>query len=90
MSMSDKLICNYWNVKDIRHQTLTDRTMRTQAFASCRKIECTEKGVADQRSNIFQNLKIKASSHLLVVYEPHREKTGFLPMRKQRRRSASR
>ena len=26
---------------------------------------------------------------LLVVFEPHREKTGFLPMRKQRRRSAS-
>ena len=24
------------------------------------------------------------------IYEPHREKTGFLPMRKQRRRSASR
>ena len=26
----------------------------------------------------------------LLKYEPHREKTGFLPMRKQRRRSASR
>ena len=26
----------------------------------------------------------------LVVIEPHREKTGFLPRRKQRRRSASR
>ena len=24
------------------------------------------------------------------AFEPHREKTGFLPMRKQRRRSASR
>ena len=24
------------------------------------------------------------------IYEPHREETGFLPMRKQRRRSASR
>ena len=24
-----------------------------------------------------------------VLYEPRREKTGFLPMRKQRRRSAS-
>ena len=24
-----------------------------------------------------------------IVNEPHREKTGFLPMRKQRRRSAS-
>ena len=24
------------------------------------------------------------------LFEPHREKTGFLPMRKQRRRSASR
>ena len=24
-----------------------------------------------------------------VTFEPHREKTGFLPMRKQRRRSAS-
>ena len=24
-----------------------------------------------------------------VLIEPHREKTGFLPMRKQRRRSAS-
>ena len=27
---------------------------------------------------------------LCVTFEPHREKTGFLPMRKQRRRSASR
>ena len=26
----------------------------------------------------------------VLLYEPHREKTGFLPMRKQRRRSASR
>ena len=26
----------------------------------------------------------------LYLIEPHREKTGFLPMRKQRRRSASR
>ena len=26
---------------------------------------------------------------LICKYEPHREKTGFLPMRKQRRRSAS-
>ena len=25
-----------------------------------------------------------------TTYEPHREKTGYLPMRKQRRRSASR
>ena len=25
-----------------------------------------------------------------LTHEPHREKTGFLPMRKQRRRSASR
>ena len=25
-----------------------------------------------------------------VLFEPHREKTGFLPRRKQRRRSASR
>ena len=25
-----------------------------------------------------------------IEYEPHHEKTGFLPMRKQRRRSASR
>ena len=25
-----------------------------------------------------------------LLYEPHREKTGFLPRRKQRRRSASR
>ena len=25
-----------------------------------------------------------------ALYEPHREKTGFLPRRKQRRRSASR
>ena len=25
-----------------------------------------------------------------LLYEPHREKTGFLPMRKQKRRSASR
>ena len=27
---------------------------------------------------------------LCFLYEPHREKTGFLHMRKQRRRSASR
>ena len=26
----------------------------------------------------------------IIINEPHREKTGFLPMRKQRRRSASR
>ena len=26
----------------------------------------------------------------IILNEPHREKTGFLPMRKQRRRSASR
>ena len=26
----------------------------------------------------------------LDTYEPHREKTGYLPMRKQRRRSGSR
>ena len=26
----------------------------------------------------------------IVIYEPHREKTGLLPMRKQRRKSASR
>ena len=24
-----------------------------------------------------------------ILYEPHREKTGLMPMRKQRRRSAS-
>ena len=29
-------------------------------------------------------------SDLVPSYEPHREKTGFLPGRKQRRRSASR
>ena len=28
--------------------------------------------------------------HIAAQHEPHREKTGFLPMRKQRRRSASR
>ena len=27
---------------------------------------------------------------IISIYEPHREKTGFLPRRKQRRRSASR
>ena len=40
---------------------------------------------------IFISRFIKADvvfSFLLL--EPHREKTGFLPMRKQRRRSASR
>ena len=26
---------------------------------------------------------------IVCLYEPHREKTGFLPMRKQRRRSAA-
>ena len=30
------------------------------------------------------------SLHITFSYEPHREKTGFLHMRKQRRRSASR
>ena len=29
-------------------------------------------------------------SYLYLIYEPRREKTGFLHMRKQRRRSASR
>ena len=28
--------------------------------------------------------------NMLLKYEPHRGKTGFLPRRKQRRRSASR
>ena len=31
-----------------------------------------------------------ASVFHIETYEPHREKTGFLPRRKQRRRSASR
>ena len=30
-----------------------------------------------------------ASISIQFTYEPHREKTGLLPMRKQRRRSAS-
>ena len=34
---------------------------------------------------IFNNLLSQAGK----LNEPHREKTGFLPMRKQRRRSAS-
>ena len=32
----------------------------------------------------------EGSSKVLLCSEPHREKNGFLPMRKQRRRSASR
>ena len=35
-------------------------------------------------------LKPNYSVNFSVIYEPHREKTGFLHMRKQRRRSASR
>ena len=38
----------------------------------------------DSSVNMYMNRGV------LVIYEPHREKTGFLPMRKQRRRSASR
>ena len=38
----------------------------------------------DSSVNMYMNRGV------LVIYEPHREKTGFLPRRKQRRRSASR
>ena len=31
----------------------------------------------------------KSRLHVLTLYEPRRKKTGVLPMRKQRRRSAS-
>ena len=34
-------------------------------------------------------INVSLSQHTFLN-EPHREKTGFLPMRKQRRRSASR
>ena len=33
--------------------------------------------------------KTQKSDYVSYLNEPHREKTGFLPMRKQRRRSAS-
>ena len=37
-----------------------------------------------------QQLSILFQVHVLVtLFEPHQEKNGFLPMRKQRRRSAS-
>ena len=35
-------------------------------------------------------LEMRMSACPIASYEPHREKTGLLPMRKQRRRSASR
>ena len=40
----------------------------------------------------FINLKFLVSGHqvwLYSLFEPHREKKGLLPLRKQRRRSAS-
>ena len=49
--------------------------------------------------DVRSKTRIVIQSKLAVLYdllfkslqiEPHREKTGFLPMRKQRRRSASR
>ena len=45
-------------------------------------LQCTGK-------HFFLNLK-PVLHFMRSDYEPHREKTGFLPMRKQRRRSASR
>ena len=41
------------------------------------------------QTTIFQSCQSKAIAYW-VLNEPHHEKTGFLPMRKQRRRSASR
>ena len=38
----------------------------------------------------ISDLKIRDTFDSMCLIEPHREKTGFLPMRKQRRRSASR
>ena len=35
------------------------------------------------------HFRLKLKELMLLLNEPHREKTGFLPMRKQRRRSAS-
>ena len=35
-------------------------------------------------------LSLKSGNLHGILLEPHREKTGFLPRRKQRRRSASR
>ena len=39
--------------------------------------------------NLVCNDKDKMEPYLERIYEPRHEKTGFLPMRKQRRRSAS-
>ena len=39
---------------------------------------------------IYLKFWTKKSVRNMLLFEPHREKTGFLPMRKQRRRSASR
>ena len=46
--------------------------------------------------NIFQNnfempttIKVLSQRNMMMKYEPHHEKIGFLPKRKQRRRSAS-
>ena len=38
----------------------------------------------------IENSRFSQDKNIQVKYEPPREKTGFLPMRKQRRRSALR
>ena len=47
--------------------------------------------ISFENSETFKN-KTVILEHITITlrFEPHREKTGFLPMRKQRRRSASR
>ena len=59
----------------------------------------TEKHTTIQNVHISLNFKLLHMENamtllhqitFLKIIEPHREKTGFLPMRKQRRRSASR
>ena len=51
------------------------------------KVSVPIKVASDTSFNTLERLN---SKDLKLLYEPHREKTGFLPRRKQRRRSASR
>ena len=52
-------------------------------------MKCDEANVSVINSHEDLKIKLKLNQFKSKSIEPHREKTGLLPMRKQRRRSAS-
>ena len=48
------------------------------------------RNIFNKIENDIERLTVVASNCYIKIIEPRREKTGFLHMRKQRRRSASR